>query len=200
MRSVHTKTSTLPRLAVFGILVLAIVLLAACGAAPATNGAPLTATSTTIRATTTPLPPTSVTIVRFSTTDRQVAPFQRTTQDATKIHQLYRMLDTLPYKSPSGGSGCLLVTERMGYELSFMHDNTLVLQVVLQGGCPGVHLSSSSDCRQWTLALTTQIAATFDVSTSTVAPLEGLINTTGPNGPFAQPAPTPPVLVPMHCF
>lgn len=194
MTSECFQIKALPRLAVFCTLMLSITILAACGVAPTSGGTPPAATA--IRATATPLPPTSVTIVRFSTKDNRVPPFQQTTQDAAKVQQLYRSLDTLPYKVP--GISCPLYAYGMGYELSFMHDSTLVLQVVLQT-CYGVSVSNSADCRQWTPALKTQIAATFDVPASTLE-TKTLINAAGPNGPFAQPAPTPPVLVPARCF
>ncbi|HEU4783724.1 MAG TPA: hypothetical protein VFS83_10320, partial [Ktedonobacterales bacterium] len=69
-----------PRLAVCA-LALAIVLLAACGVSPAANGSP---TATVIQATATPLPPTSVTVLRFGgpADENRVAPFTKTTQDA----------------------------------------------------------------------------------------------------------------------
>jgi hypothetical protein len=158
------------------------MLLAACGVVPAVSDTPTTSDTppaAAIRPTATPLPPTSVTIVRFSAKDNRALPFQQTTQDATKVQQLYHSLDTLPYKVSSISGP--LYAYGMGYELSFTHDSTLVLQVILQT-CYGVRISNSSDCHQWTPALTTQIAATFDVPVSTLE-TKTLINSTGPNGP-----------------
>lgn len=185
-----------PRLAIEIALVLAFVLLAACKASP--NGTKTEPTSTTERATATAtlLPvPTSLTVLHYSPQDNRVGPFQQTSQDAAKVRQLYRALDTLPYKAP--GIGCPLYAEGFGYELTFMQGNTLVLQVMLQT-CYGVSTSNSPGCRQWTPALTAQIAATLGVPVSTLGPTDKLLNTAGPNGPFAQPAPTPPIL--PHCF
>ena len=188
------RASVLPRLAMFITLMLAIISLAACGVT--SNGAHAGPATTTAHATATPLPvPTLLTVLRYSPEDNRVALFQQTSQDVAKVQQLYRALDTLPYKAP--GIGCPLYAEGFGYELSFMQGNTLVLQVMLQT-CYGVSISNSPGCRQWTPALTEQIAATLGVPVSTLGPTDKLLNTAGPNGPFAQPAPTPPIL--PHCF
>jgi hypothetical protein len=183
-------------LAILTALVLALVLLAACGASPNGTKAEPTATIVRANATATSLPlPTSLTVLRYSPQDNRVGPFQQTSQDAAKVQELYRALDTLPYKVPA--IGCPLYAEGFGYELSFMQGNTLVLQVMLQT-CYGVSISNSPDCRQWAPALTEQIAATLGVPVSALGPTDKLLNTAGPNGPFAQPAPTPPIL--PHCF
>lgn len=182
----------LPRLTLASALALAIVLLASCGVSPAASQTP--PTSTVIQATATPLPPTSVTVLRYSPQDNRVPPFQQSTQDAAKVQQLYQMLDTLPDKAPS--ISCPLYAYGMGYELSFMSDNTLVLQVMLQT-CYGVSISNMKGCRQWTPALTAQVAATLGVPASTLE-TQNVINTAAPGGPFAQPAPTPPIL--PRCF
>lgn len=180
------------RVALSSAFVLAIVLLAACGVSPAAAGMPPTAP--VIRATATLPAPTSLTVLRYSPQDNRVPPFQQTTQDTAKVQQLYHMLDTLPYETP--GISCPLYAYGMGYELSFMAGNTLVLQVMLQT-CYGVSASNSSDCRQWTPALTAQVAATLGVPASTLE-TQNVINTARPGGPFAQPAPTPPLL--KTCF
>ncbi|HEY7343379.1 MAG TPA: hypothetical protein VH591_21085 [Ktedonobacterales bacterium] len=172
---------------------MATTLLSACGVSSV--GTPI-ATKVRDTATATPLPlPTSLIVLRYSPEDNRVAPFQQTSQDATKIQQLYHALNALPFKV--SGISCPQYAQGLGYELSFMDGNTLVLQVMLQT-CYGVSISTSSDCRQWTPDLTAQIAETLGVPASMLGPAEKLLNTAGPNGPFAQPAPTPPIL--KTCF
>lgn len=190
----HLVASLSP-LAIFVALMLAIISLAACGVSSSDiHAAPTTATAHA-STTATPLPlPTSLTVLRYSPEDNRAAPFQQTTSDTAKIQQLYHTLDALPYKAPS--SSCPLYAYGTGYELSFMQGDTLVLQVMLQT-CYGVSISNSKSCRQWTPALTSQLAATFGVPSSALEP-KNVINTAGPNGPFAQPAPTPPIL--LRCF
>jgi len=188
----RSQMNKVPRLAVFSALALAIVLLAACGVSPAATRTP--PTSTVIQATATPPSPTSLTVLRYSPQDNQVPPFRQTTQDAAKVQQLYQLLDTLPHKEPT--ISCPLYGYGMGYELSFMAGNTLVLQVMLQT-CYGVSISNVKGCRQWTPALTSQIASTLGVPASTLE-VANVIDTAGPGGPFAQPVPTPPIL--PRCF
>jgi hypothetical protein len=191
-KQVTTRSrSALLRVALPSAFALAMLLLAACGSSARTQP---TATVVHATATATPLPPTSLTVLRYSPQDNRVPPFQQSTQDAAKVQQLYHMLDTLPDKAPS--ISCPLYAYGMGYELSFMDGNTLVLQVMLQT-CYGVSISNAKGCRQWTPALTAQIAATLGVPASTLE-TQNVINTTGPGGPFAQPAPTPPIL--PRCF
>lgn len=184
----------LPRLAVFGILVLAIVLLAACGVSPAASQTPPTAT--VIQATATPLPPTSVTVLRFGgpADQNRVAPFTKTAQDAANVQRLYNAVFALPPNQPRA-VGCP-IDLFIGYELSFMHGNTLVLEVLMTGGCPIVKLVGLSGCHTWTSDFTEQIAATLGV---TLQPRYTSLNTAGPNGPFAPAVPTPFVPLPVRC-
>ena len=198
LRMKRQQTNTLPRLAVFSILVLAMVLLAACGASPAANGTSLTATSTTIRATTTPLPPTSVRVLRFGgpSDQNRVAPFVKTLRDTGRVQRLYNAVYALPPQS----TNVTCPSDRfIGYELSFTRGNTQVLQVILGGGCSYAAISNPPDCRRWTLAFITQLAATLEVPETTLVPLSSLINTAGASGPFAPSGPTPPILTPPHC-
>ncbi len=177
-------------------LALAGILLTACGVSTATNSKSTTAHVTS---TSTPsLPPTSVTVLRFGglSSQNHVAPFQRTVQDAASVQRLYNAVYALP--SPPTNVTC--PQDRViGYQLSFMRGNMLVLQVLLSGGCPVAALSNPPDCRRWTHALDTQLAATLEVPESTLVPLSNLFNTAGPTGPFAPYGPTPPVLTNFHC-
>jgi hypothetical protein len=192
----QTNTLPLPRLALFGALAWAIILLAACGGLPAASGAAPTPTGA--RATATPLPPTSVTVLRFggSSDETHVAPFQMTAQDATSVQHLYEAVHALPHDPHRIGCPNNL---GIGYELSFMRGDTLVLEVLLTGGCPTAKLLNSSNCRAWTPAFTAQIAATLGVAETTLEPPNGLVNTASPNGPFAPFGPIPSVPLPIHC-
>lgn len=190
------QTNTLPRRAVFSMLALAMVLLAACGASPAASGTqPATVT---IRATTTLLPPTSVTVLRFGgpSDQNRVAPFVKTLRDTGRVQRLYNAVYALPPQS----TNVTCPSDRfIGYELSFMRGNTGVLQVILGGGCSYAAISNPPDCRRWTDAFVTQLAATLEVPETTLVPLSGLINTAGASGPFAPSGPTSPILTPPHC-
>lgn len=191
---VWLASNPLPRLAVFSALVLALVLLAACGVSPVATGTPTT--GTVIQATATPLPPTSVTVLRFGgqANQNRVAPFMKTAQDAASVQRLYNAAFALPPNQPRA-VGCP-IDLFIGYELSFMHGDTLVLEVLMTGGCPIVKLVGLSGCHTWTSDFTAQIAATLGV---TLPPLYTSLNTAGPKGPFAPAVPTPFVPLPVRC-
>jgi hypothetical protein len=195
MRRYCYQTRMLPRMVTLGTLMPAIVLLTACGAASTTSGAP---TATPIRATATPLPPTSVTVLRFggSAEQNHVAPLQRTSRDTTSVQRLYQAAYALP--PASQGAWCP-IDRFIGYELTFQHGDTVMLEVLLSGGCPSAKLVQSSTCRAWTPNFTAQMAATLGVPVTTLAPPKGLLNTAGPDGPFAPFGPTPPVSMPIRC-
>ena len=196
------QTTTLPcwalsRLAVFSAILLTAILLAACGATPAASGTP-----STITATASPLSaPTSVIVLRLGGFGEQtrVAPFQMTTHDTARVMQLYQAVYALPPYPPDRIS-CAL-DQGVGYELSFMHGETLVLQVVMDDACRLILISSPPAplCRDWIPAFTAQITATVGTSVTTIDPPSGLYHTAGPNGPFAQGAPTPPVFTHKRC-
>ncbi|HEU4783725.1 MAG TPA: hypothetical protein VFS83_10325 [Ktedonobacterales bacterium] len=189
---------TLLRVALSSAIALAMLLLAACGSSARTQPA---ATVVHATATATPLPaPTSLIVVRLSgfVEQNRVAPFQMTAQDTAKVLHLYQAARALPPAAPR--ISCAL-SRAIGYELSFMHENTVVLQVLLIFGCPTAEVSGLPGCRAWPPDFTAQIAATLGVPVTTLQPPppNGLVNTAGPNGPFAQPLPTEPVLVSEKC-
>lgn len=185
------------RLVIWSALAIATILLAACDSSSTDRG--IQPAATVVPATATPLPPpTSLIVLRFSGYPEQnrVAPFQMTSQDASKVQQLYQTARALP---PSQfNPGCPQDVD-IGYELSFMHGSTIVLQVMLRGGCPVAELSGVHGCRMWTPDFTAQIAATLGIPVTTLEPPNGLVNTAGPTGPFAQGLPTPPILVAGLC-
>ena len=190
-------TNTLPRLAVYGVLTLAITLLTACGASPATKGSQPTATVS--RATETPQPPTSVIVMRFGgeSNENHVAPFQRAVQDSASTQRLYRAVYAQPPYTYAA-VGCLQ-DRFIGYELSFMRGETLVLEVLLSGGCPIIKIVGVPGCRVWTSDFTSQIADALGISAATLEPPDGLVNTASANGPFAPLGPTPSVSMPIRC-
>ena len=193
-------------LAACSVLVLVVMLLVACGSPVSSGNAHPTATPARITATATPpSAPTSVIVVRLGGIGQEthVAPFQMTTQDSARVTQLYQATYALSRYS-RGAFGCAQ-DQGVGYELSFLHGDTLVLQAVMDDACKSVLLSSGPGLpcpdltRDWTPAFTAQIAAALAVPTATIEPPNGLYNTAGPNDPLAQGAPTPPVIVPKHC-
>ena len=196
MRRYHHQPSLLSRMVALSALMLAIVLLTACGAASTTSGAP---TAPPIRATATPLPPTSVTVLRFGgqVEVTHVAPFQRTSQDASNVLRLYQATYALP--PPATQGAWCPIDLFIGYELSFKRGATVVLDVLLTGGCHIAKLINLPGCRAWPHDFTAQIAATLGVPVTTLEPPYGLLNTAGPNGPFAQPGPSTSVRLPLRC-
>lgn len=194
------QVKVLLKLPILSTFALAIILLAACGPSQGSGSAPPAATVARATATVPPLPaPTSVIVLRLGGFGEytHVAPFQMTAQDTARVSQLYHAVSVLPL---STRVSCPR-DQGVGYELSFLNGNTLVLQVVMDDACQLVKISSTSGpaCRQWTPAFTAEIATTLGVSATTLEPPNGLLNTAKPNGPLAQPVPTPPVLTPKSC-
>ena len=192
---------SLARLMASGGLALAIALLAACGSSLVGSGAQPTVTAIRATATATPPPPpTSVTVVRLSgfVEQNRVAPFQMTSLDIPKVQQLYQTARTLPRAIPRFSCPADSAT---GYEVSFMYGTTIVLQVLMIGNCHMLEVSGLPGCRDWPPSFTTQVADTLGVPVTTLYPStpNGLLNTAGPNGPFAQPFPTEPVLISERC-
>jgi hypothetical protein len=181
-------------------VVLAILVLAACGVSPSTSGVSPTATvARTTASETPPLPPTSITVLRFSQYPQQnrVAPFVKTSEDTASVQRLYHAVFALP-PPPSPPPWCPQDVG-VGYQLSFIHNNTVVLQVVLSGSCSYAAISNPPECRNWTRAFIAQVAATLRVPDATLEPLDSLLNTAGPSGPFAPISPTPPILTNRIC-
>lgn len=202
-RQQATKRSRHPplRLTAYSALASVIVLLAACALPSTGNTALPTATVVRVPATATPPPPpTSVIVVRLSgfVAQTRVAPFQMTSHDVPKVQQLYQTARALP--ANHSAFGCTQ-SQAIGYELSFMHGATLVAQVLMINGCRLLEVSGLPGCRDWPPSFTTQVAATLGVPVTTLYPAtpDGLLNTAGPNGPFAQAVPTEPVLVSEKC-
>lgn len=198
-KQVTTRSrSVLLQVALSSAFALALFLLAACSSSARTQP---TATIVHATATATPLPaPTSLIVVRLSgfVEQNRVAPFQMTAQDTAKVLQLYQAARTLPPVPPR--ISCAL-SRAIGYELSFMHDNTVVLQVLLIFGCPTAEVSGLPGCRAWPPDFTAQIASTLGVPMTTLQPPppNDLVNTASPSGPFAQAAPTEPILISAKC-
>lgn len=178
-------------------LTMVVGVLSSCGTSIQHAGTLVKTPAATATATVLPKP-TSLTVLRFGGVyDSHVAPFQMSTQDITKVQQLY---DATVAQPPYSYRGAWCPADMgIGYELTFTSGDTVVRQVLLTGGCPTEKLSNPQGCRDWTPALTAQVAATVGVPVTTLEPAYGLRNTAGPNGPFAPGGPTPPVVVPQSC-
>ena len=197
---VAVRSRYMLRLAICSTLALAVILLTACSVSPTHSVTAPTATGARATVTATPLPlPTSVIVLRFSGYPEQnrVAPFKMTSQDVAKVMRLYQAARALPLNQFN--PGCPQDVD-IGYELSFMYGNAIVLQVMLRGGCPVAELSGVHGCREWTPDFTAQIAATLGIPVTTLEPPNGLVNTADSTGPFAQGLPTPPILVAGVCL
>ncbi|HEX5441338.1 MAG TPA: hypothetical protein VFW76_10665, partial [Ktedonobacterales bacterium] len=114
------------------------------------------------------------------------------------VLRLYDTARLLPRKY--GGPSCP-EDRAVGYELSFMHGTTVVLQVLMIGNCHMLEVSGLPGCRDWPPTFTAQVADTLGVPVTTLYPPPpgGLFNSAGTNGPFAQAFPTEPVLVSEKC-
>ena len=158
-----------------------------------------TVTRATATATVLPLP-TSIIVVRLSgfVQQNRVAPFHITSEDAAKVTQLYNIARALP--RTYAGPGCP-EDRAIGYEVTLMHGATVILQVLMICHCHMLEVSGLPGCRDWPPSFTTQVADTLGVLVTTLYPAtpDGLLNTAGPNGPFAQAVPTEPVLVSEKC-
>ncbi|MGH2485828.1 MAG: hypothetical protein ACRDHE_07450 [Ktedonobacterales bacterium] len=85
------------------------------------------------------------------------------------------------------------------YQLTFTSGPTIVLQIQMLEGCRKLVLSDSAGCRVWDGKFVAQLADTLGIPVSALLTGGSLINTAGPNGPFAPQVPTPPLLTPTHC-